>query len=262
MAALRLGVRHRVKPKGKLPWADPLFEKRLPKFKPGGKIRTRHGRRARPRGFKNPASPTPATSSRPASAAGTWGTELYENEAPFPEKLAGFFVQGWCPPGAGSSIRSTGRGRRRSWRATTAATATAPTCARRQIEPVHAPAGSARPRGEGVMRRKGGTSDVYDLRSISIVRRRRELRGGLGVRAPRCRLRPARQSLSLSTLRASGSVCGTHGRDRAPAGAARSGGRPRWNPAARCALTNSTATDCPDDPKPATRPARRRPWPR
>lgn len=90
-----------VKPKGKLPWADPVFERRLAKFGPGGKIRTRHvdGGRA-PRAFKNPGFVNPGNVVKARVGGGHMGDkELYENEAPFPEKLAGFFVRGWCPPG-------------------------------------------------------------------------------------------------------------------------------------------------------------------
>jgi DNA modification methylase len=88
------------KPQGKLPWADPLFERRPCKYEPGGKARQRQADGSRhPREFENPTFANPGNVIKARVGGGHMGdSELYENEAPFPEKLAGWFVQGWCPP--------------------------------------------------------------------------------------------------------------------------------------------------------------------
>ena len=84
-----------------LPWADPKFQRRLAKYGPGGAIRTRHrdGSRA-PREWTNPTFVNPGNLVKARVGGGHQGDrECHQNEAPFPEKLASFFVQGWCPPG-------------------------------------------------------------------------------------------------------------------------------------------------------------------
>lgn len=88
------------KPKGKLPWADPVFQRRLCKYQPGGKIRTRQEDGSRdPRDYKNPKYANPGNVVKARVGGGHMGDkELYENEAPFPEGLPAFFIQGWCPP--------------------------------------------------------------------------------------------------------------------------------------------------------------------
>lgn len=86
---------------GPLPWADPLFHCRPPKFKPGGAMRNRQkdgSRELQP--FTNPTWANPGNVIRARVGGGHMGDdECHESEAPFPEKLAAQLIQATCPVG-------------------------------------------------------------------------------------------------------------------------------------------------------------------
>ena len=102
---------------GRLPWSDPTALGRPPKYKPGGALshRTADGRRINARtgaprkpdgrrerqGYRPPALANPGNViDCGAVGGGRLGDPLaHENEAPFPEQLAEFFVRSFCPPG-------------------------------------------------------------------------------------------------------------------------------------------------------------------
>jgi hypothetical protein len=100
---------------GKLPWGDTLAMGHPPKFKPGGNPshRTQDGSRVgrgtrgyrdgdivTAKGYKPPEKANPGNVVRCNVGGGRMGDELcHENEAPFPEELAEFFVRSFCPPG-------------------------------------------------------------------------------------------------------------------------------------------------------------------
>ncbi len=101
---------------GKLPWSDNAACGHPPKWKPGGEIshRTKGGikvnrvasRNRRPDGSREKRSYFAPKLSNPGNiidcgvcGGGHLGSELaHENEAPFPESLAEFFVKSFCPP--------------------------------------------------------------------------------------------------------------------------------------------------------------------
>ena len=89
---------------GKLPWSDNLACGKPPVCKPGGKPtnRNKQGERA------TQSKPVDVKIANPgnvidcgAVGGGNMGGDYYtaQNEAPFPEHLAEFFVRSWCPPG-------------------------------------------------------------------------------------------------------------------------------------------------------------------
>lgn len=86
---------------GPLPWADPLFQRIAPKYKPGGAIRTRTKDGSRqPRAFRQPSYANPGNVIKARVGGGHQGDkENHETDAPFPERLPLFFVQGFCRPG-------------------------------------------------------------------------------------------------------------------------------------------------------------------
>jgi hypothetical protein len=119
--------------KGRLPWADNTALGRSPKFPPGGALSYRGidgkrrndtgGRVGRPMKLKRsklgsdrgggvstdgsyewqyvaPVKANPGNVLRFNVGGGQMGSKLcHENEAPFPEKLAEFFIRSFCPPG-------------------------------------------------------------------------------------------------------------------------------------------------------------------
>jgi len=87
---------------GRLPWSDNIACGEPPKFKPGGNEshRTQNGNRVQNK--KNASSGLKIAN--PGNiihcSGGHLGSKLaHENEAPFPEKLAEFFIKSFCPPG-------------------------------------------------------------------------------------------------------------------------------------------------------------------
>jgi DNA polymerase-1 len=106
-----------VTPPGRLSWSDPTACGQPPKYAPGGRPSHRRAdgsrvnRRRAPRGYaegdmttakeyKPPKLANPGNVIRCAVGGGRMGSALaHENEAPFPESLAEFFVKSFCPPG-------------------------------------------------------------------------------------------------------------------------------------------------------------------
>lgn len=87
---------------GKLPWSDNTVMGHPPKFKPGGSPSHRSKKGKRVNGtYKPPALANPGNIiDCGAAGGGNIGDEIaHENEAPFPEPLAEFFVRSFCPPG-------------------------------------------------------------------------------------------------------------------------------------------------------------------
>jgi hypothetical protein len=86
---------------GALRFADPTFQKIPPKCPPGGAIRNRQasGRREQ-RKWRNPSFVNPGNVLRARVGGGHMGdSECHETEAPFPERLAAFFIQAYTPVG-------------------------------------------------------------------------------------------------------------------------------------------------------------------
>lgn len=99
--------------KGKLHWSDNTVMGHPPKFPPGGSPshHSRDGRVNKPRPqregdvrrvreYSPPARANPGNVVKCHGGGGHLGSRLaHENEAPFPESLAEFFVKSFCPPG-------------------------------------------------------------------------------------------------------------------------------------------------------------------
>jgi hypothetical protein len=89
--------------KRKLPWSDNTAMGHAPKYEPGGRPthRTKGGKRAEGAGYRQPKLANPGNViDCGAVGGGNIGSRLAsENEAPFPEKLAEFFIKSFCPPG-------------------------------------------------------------------------------------------------------------------------------------------------------------------
>lgn len=100
---------------GKLPWSDNTAMGKPPKFAPGGVpshrlsngrrcnlVHTKtmaNGRKAK-QGYVAPKIANPGNLIDCHGGGGHMGSKLaHENEAPFPEKLAEFFIRSCCPPG-------------------------------------------------------------------------------------------------------------------------------------------------------------------
>lgn len=99
---------------GKLPWSDPTAMGKPPVWRPGGdlshrmpngrrvaKLHTKHdGQEMRLQGYNPPSLANPGNVVKCPVGGGRMGSQLaHENEAPFPEKLAEFFIRSFCPPG-------------------------------------------------------------------------------------------------------------------------------------------------------------------
>lgn len=99
---------------GKLHWSDNTAMGHTPKWAPGGapSHRMANGRRVhklhtkrdagetRAQGYNPPEKANPGNIINCKVGGGLLGSMLaHENEAPFPEKLAEFFVRSFCPPG-------------------------------------------------------------------------------------------------------------------------------------------------------------------
>lgn len=87
--------------KGRLPWSDNTAMGHPPKYPPGGPMTNRRANGTRERqAYKPPAIANPGNVIRCKVGKGHMGSDLaHENEAPFPESLAEFFVRSFCPPG-------------------------------------------------------------------------------------------------------------------------------------------------------------------
>lgn len=96
---------------GRLPWSDNTACGRDPAWPVGGNMsnRTKKGSRiTKPRGkdgklleqgYKPPKKANPGDIVHCNAGGGVMGNRLcHENEAPFPEKLAEFFIKSFCPP--------------------------------------------------------------------------------------------------------------------------------------------------------------------
>lgn len=93
---------------GRLPWSDNTAMGSAPKYGLGGETshRTQSGARVNQargegRGYRRaPKVANPGNVIRCKVGGGHMGSELaHENEAPFPESLAEFFIRSLCPPG-------------------------------------------------------------------------------------------------------------------------------------------------------------------
>lgn len=99
---------------GKLPWSDNTAMGQPPVWRPGGTPthRTRSGRRVhklhtksdavgkKEQGYNPPAIANPGNVIQCIVGGGRMGDPLaHENEAPFPESLAEFFIRSFCPVG-------------------------------------------------------------------------------------------------------------------------------------------------------------------
>jgi DNA modification methylase len=99
--------------KGKMPWSENTAMGHPPKFPPGGnhshhsrdgrvnKPRLqREGKSRRVRTYTPPKIANPGNIIRCHGGKGHMGSNLaHENEAPFPARLAEFFIRSFCPPG-------------------------------------------------------------------------------------------------------------------------------------------------------------------
>jgi len=101
--------------RGKLPWSDNTACGHAPKFPPGGdpshrmfngrrvdKIRNKRMKNGtmKTQGYVSPKKVNPGNVVQCHGGGGHLGHALaHENEAPFPLKLAEFFVRSFCPPG-------------------------------------------------------------------------------------------------------------------------------------------------------------------
>jgi len=87
--------------RGKLPWSDNTAMGSEPKYKHTYKRRnrTRSGELQVGDEFQIPERCNPGNVIQVAATGGTLGSKLaHENEAPFPEDLATFFIKSFCPP--------------------------------------------------------------------------------------------------------------------------------------------------------------------
>ncbi len=101
-------------PPGRLPWSDNTAMGHPPKFPPGGAMshQSRDGRVNRPREaerrqdghrdireYKPPTIANPGNVIRCVVGGGQMGSKkAHKSVAPFPEKLAEFFIRSFCPP--------------------------------------------------------------------------------------------------------------------------------------------------------------------
>lgn len=95
---------------GRLPWSNNLAMGHPPKYRAGGPMshRTRKDKRVSDRGskanpiqqYKPPPISNPGNVIHLSAGGGVMGDRLcHENEAPFPERLAEFFIKSFCRPG-------------------------------------------------------------------------------------------------------------------------------------------------------------------
>ena len=87
---------------GKLPWSDNTACGHKPKYPAGGAMSHRNadGVRKDGKGYIPPKNSNPGNVIHRNVGGGVMGSKLcHENEAPFPEALAEFFIKSFCPPG-------------------------------------------------------------------------------------------------------------------------------------------------------------------
>lgn len=87
---------------GRLPWSDNCVMGHPPKFPPGGAFsnRSKDGTRQAKRDYKPPEIANPGNVLKMTVGGGHMGHPLAKaGEAPFPLKLAEFYVRSFCPPG-------------------------------------------------------------------------------------------------------------------------------------------------------------------
>lgn len=94
---------------GKLPWSENTAMGHPPKYGPGGPpshrtTATRGSRggdtRVEAKAYKPPERSNPGNIVKCIAGGGHMGSSIaHENEAPFPESLAEFFIRSFCPPG-------------------------------------------------------------------------------------------------------------------------------------------------------------------
>ncbi|MBE3123207.1 MAG: site-specific DNA-methyltransferase, partial [Planctomycetes bacterium] len=87
---------------GRLPWSANTAMGRPPKYQSGGSAsnRQKDGSRKRAAKYAKPMVSNPGNVVECKVGGGLMGDRLcHENEAPFPEALAAFFVRSFCPPG-------------------------------------------------------------------------------------------------------------------------------------------------------------------
>jgi hypothetical protein len=91
--------------KGRLPWSDNTAMGHPPKWAPGGEMSYRNSKGTRRNHshkgscYSAPKKTNPGNVIKCNVGGGLMGSRLaHENEAPFPEQLAEFFVRSFCPP--------------------------------------------------------------------------------------------------------------------------------------------------------------------
>ena len=86
---------------GKLPWSDNTAKGHTPKWAPGGEMskKRRKDGEMEQQWYNVPVKANPGNVIKCHVGGGVMGSWLaHENEAPFPESLAEFFVLSFCPP--------------------------------------------------------------------------------------------------------------------------------------------------------------------
>lgn len=86
---------------GKLPWSDPTAMGKPPVYKPGGNLtnRNKEGQRS-DAVYKPPKKANPGNLVICGSGGNQIGSDKgHANEAPFPERLAEYFIRSFCPKG-------------------------------------------------------------------------------------------------------------------------------------------------------------------
>lgn len=87
---------------GRLAWSDPTAMGHEPKYAAGGPCsnRTGDGARIAKGAYAKPTKANPGNVIRVKVGGGQMGSPLaHENEAPFSEAIAEFFIRSFCPPG-------------------------------------------------------------------------------------------------------------------------------------------------------------------
>lgn len=85
---------------GPLAYANPTVHGHPPKCRPGGKMRNRQKDGSRePQGFSQPKLTNPGDVVKARVGGGHMGDkECHANEAPYPQRLAAWWIEAFCPP--------------------------------------------------------------------------------------------------------------------------------------------------------------------